>query len=308
MKSILLASAVLQATHMGSWYPKGKQLDSLLQSAYSSSSTIELNNDRIIRGIIVPHAGYTFCVQTSMNAFRNINPDQYDRVFVLGPSHHMAIRYCTIADATSAESPYGEIPFDIESAQYLLNNYPKLFKKLGRSTAEVEHSLEMEFPLLKYLFKSKPFKIIPIMVGSLTYQQCKDVSEALSQYKNDPKTLFVISSDFCHWGSRFGYQYLPPDNGRNLKVYQRIEELDRKGAEMIATGNPEKFFNYLEETENTICGRNPILIIMNLFEKDGMSATFPAYSQSENIISMSGSSVSYFAGIITVNNESSDEI
>ena len=141
------------------------------------------------------------------------------------------------------------------------------------------------------------------MVGSLSYQSCKEVAEALSQYADDPRTLFVISSDFCHWGSRFGYQYLPPDEGKHLKVYQRIEELDRKGADMISTGDPEKFLNYIEETENTICGRIPILIVMNIFKNKGMTATFPAYSQSENIVSMSGSSVSYFAGVITVKNE-----
>lgn len=300
MNSILLSAAILQAAHMGVWYPKGSQLNSLLQSAYSDSLIINPDVDRVVRGIIVPHAGYTFCVRTSMNAFRNIDPNQYDRVIVLGPSHHMAIRYCTIADATSAETPYGEIPFDIEGAQELLNNYPKLFKKLDRSTASNEHSLEMEFPLLKFVFKSKPFKIIPIMVGSLSYQACKDVAEALSQYVDDSRTLFVISSDFCHWGSRFGYQYLPPDEDENLQIYQRIKKLDKQGADMIATGDPETFLEYIEETENTICGRIPILVIMNLFKNKGMSATFPAYSQSERITSMYDSSVSYFAGIITI--------
>ena len=31
--------------------------------------------------------------------------------------------------------------------------------------------------------------------------------ELLARYLDDPGNLFVISSDFCHWGSRFTYQF-----------------------------------------------------------------------------------------------------
>lgn len=29
----------------------------------------------------------------------------------------------------------------------------------------------------------------------------------LAPYLDDPSNLFVISSDFCHWGSRFSYTF-----------------------------------------------------------------------------------------------------
>ena len=32
----------------------------------------------------------------------------------------------------------------------------------------------------------------------------------LAPYFDDPSSLFVISSDFCHWGSRFSYNYYDP--------------------------------------------------------------------------------------------------
>lgn len=31
--------------------------------------------------------------------------------------------------------------------------------------------------------------------------------QLLSKYLDDPANLFVISSDFCHWGQRFGYTF-----------------------------------------------------------------------------------------------------
>ena len=298
MNSILLTSAILNAAHMGLWYPTGAQLDHMIEKAYEAA-TIS-NNDGLIRAVIVPHAGYTYCLKTSLYAYKNIDPDKYDRVFILGPSHHYPINYCTIADATSAETPYGELQFDVDTAQELLNNYHLLFKKLNLIAAEKEHSLEMQFPLIKYIFKDRQVKIVPIMVGSLTYDDIKRVSKAFKKYSDDPRTLFIISSDFCHWGKRFGYQYLPeiPDDSHK-KIFQIIEKLDREASQMISSGKPKKFIQYLHKTNNTICGRISILILMKLF-KEKSYYEFLSYSMSENITSLNDSSVSYYSAIIRV--------
>jgi AmmeMemoRadiSam system protein B len=246
----------------------------------------------LVRAIIVPHAGYTYCVETSLHAFAQVDPSLYDRVVVLGPSHRVPISCCTIADGTTAECCYGNIPFDMEMVEALVKNHRDMFVKLALREAEIEHSLEMEFPLLKFVFGDKPFKIVPIMVGSIGAAKSAQVAAALEPFA-DPRTLFVISSDFCHWGSRFGYQYLPNDPGA---IYEKIERLDRMATEKISTGDPNQFAQYLEETKNTICGRWPITIMMNVFH--GWTASWPRYSQSSNITSRNDSSVSYMAGVI----------
>ena len=228
-----------------------------------------------------------------MNAFVSIDPTLYKHVIVLGPSHHLPINYCTIAAANRAETPYGEIPFYEKAVQEIFERGADVFRLLDCDTAAEEHSLEMEFPLLKFVFREEDFDIVPIMVGSLSLKQCERVAEVLKVYAEDPETLFVISSDFCHWGARFGFTYLPSGKG---EIHERIEEMDRAGADQIATGNPQNFYKYLKETGNTICGRNAILIMMYMFPE--LKATFPAYSQSSRITSRRDSSVSYMAGII----------
>jgi predicted class III extradiol MEMO1 family dioxygenase len=40
----------------------------------------------------------------------------------------------------------------------------------------------------------------------------------------DPQNLFVISSDFCHWGSRFRYNYYDKSAG---PIWKSIENLDK---------------------------------------------------------------------------------
>jgi len=44
------------------------------------------------------------------------------------------------------------------------------------------------------------FTIVPILVGSLTLDREQSYGQLLARYLADPDNLFVISSDFCHWG------------------------------------------------------------------------------------------------------------
>ena len=44
------------------------------------------------------------------------------------------------------------------------------------------------------------FTVVPIMVGELKGDKGTIYGKILSAYLEDPENLFVISSDFCHWG------------------------------------------------------------------------------------------------------------
>lgn len=52
------------------------------------------------------------------------------------------------------------------------------------------------------------------------------------KYFDDPGNVFVFSSDFCHWGSRFKFTYYNKEDGQ---IWQSIEKLDGEG--MIAIQN-----------------------------------------------------------------------
>lgn len=51
------------------------------------------------------------------------------------------------------------------------------------------------------------FTIIPILVGSLSPEKEQQYGAILSSYLADPENLFVVSSDFCHWG-KLSYEVL----------------------------------------------------------------------------------------------------
>lgn len=290
---------MLPATHAGSWYPRGKPLTNMLTSAFETATVNESAKGKV-KAIVVPHAGYEYCISTSTYAFKSIDPSNFNRCIIIGPSHRIYITHCTIADATTFETPYGEIPFDTQSAEHLTKEHPKLFKKLDIKTASAEHSLEMECPILKFLFdqKNKSFSVLPIMIGSINDKTAKEVASALAPIVNDPQTLLVVSSDFCHWGNDFEYTYLPKDAKGTIN--EKIEALDREGMKNISTCDVSKFAEFIDRTGDTICGEVPIKIAMQAI--DGKyNVEWPHYSQSSpNLRSQRESCVSYAAGIFRV--------
>lgn len=44
------------------------------------------------------------------------------------------------------------------------------------------------------------FTIIPVLVGALSESKEQEFGKLFSKYLADPSNLFVVSSDFCHWG------------------------------------------------------------------------------------------------------------
>lgn len=75
------------------------------------------------------------------------------------------------------------------------------------------------------------------------------------RYMEDDDTVFVISSDFCHWGRAFRFQYYHPEDGA---IWESIEKLDKMGANYICNHDLDGFSKYIDTYHNTICGRNCI--------------------------------------------------
>ena len=80
------------------------------------------------------------------------------------------------------------------------------------------------------------------MVGQISNDQEQAYGAILSQYYKDPATVFVISTDFCHWGS--GFDYTPYDNSKG-QIWEFIEWLDMTGVRLIEAHDSNGFNSYL---------------------------------------------------------------
>jgi len=69
----------------------------------------------------------------------------------------------------------------------------------------------------------------------------------------------------------------------------------------IEDHDPAGFGDYLDETENTICGRHPISVLLNIIIKSKFSESlitrFVRYAQSEPVKNLNQSSVSYASAV-----------
>ncbi|KAM7490053.1 hypothetical protein LguiA_032974 [Lonicera macranthoides] len=279
---------IRRASHAGSWYTDdpnklAEELDGWLRESGLSKSPD-------VRGVIAPHAGYSYSGRAAAFAFGNIDPTKISRVFLLGPSHHYYTPKCALTKATVYKTPIGDLPIDLEVNEEL--KATGKFEVMDLQVDEAEHSMEMHLPYLAKVFQGYAVKIVPIMVGAVNAENEAMYGQLLAKYVDDPNNFFSVSSDFCHWGSRFNYTRYDKECGA---IHESIEAMDRMGMDIIETGDPEAFKRYLSETHNTICGRHPISVFLHMLRNclTKIKVKFLRYEQSSHCKNMRDSSVSY---------------
>jgi len=124
----------------------------------------------------------------------------------------------------------------------------------------------MHLPFIAKVFADakQPIKLLPMMVGQVGAADLPKYAEMLKGYFLDPRTLFVISSDFCHWGSDFDYQPVLQEFEKQgaTAIHKSIAALDQHGMTLIEKHDLRGFQEYLAQTGNTICGERPIQVLL----------------------------------------------
>jgi len=290
------------ATHAGSWYDdSAKRLRAELDGYFGECSG-DGECAKPARAIVSPHAGYAYCGRTMarsytalMAYFRTLPDDYVPQVVIMGPSHHTPLRKCGMTTFAQWASPFGTVDVDQELCHALQKALGDgNVSQVSRGTDEDEHSLEMMVQFILYAADhagKSTVRIAPMMVGGRVDSHI--IGRALNTL--DEKVAIVVSSDFCHWGARFGYQMLPPALNPEEPVYERIERLDRMGAERIAAVDLDGFKTYLENTDNTICGRDSICALLAMVQESKKTVTGKIlfYDQSSHCANTRQSSVSY---------------
>lgn len=294
------------ATHAGSWYDNNgvaltKQLDRFLVNAHSQLGEGVLDG-KTVKAVITPHAGYRFSGPTAGFSYAALqkNAQDVNRVFILGPSHHLYSTKALLTKAQELATPQGVLRVGIDETESLakLDGFEK-WPSLHHD--QMEHSIELQLPFVYALYGQNPqVRVVPIVIGHTSASAHRKIADALVPYFADPGTVFIISSDFCHWGARFHYQ---ARSDPQVPIHKGIEKLDRMGMNIIETKSYSAFAEYLEDTKNTICGRNPICVLLCMIESfessnpdTALSLRFTHYDQSSKCLEMTDSSVSYAAG------------
>ena len=237
----------------GFWYPANRESLRNLATSYLSKATIGEIDGRIV-AVIAPHAGIEHCGQVAAHSFAPLRKQKFKKVLILAPSHWGGYRGASILKANYYKTPLGLIELDLETCDKLLK--ADLIDTI-QSAHLREHSLENLLPFLQLTLGE--FKLIPIVVGSLSDEDYQVLSSTIKKHI-DKDTLIVVSSDFTHFGARFGYT--PFEINGNVR--NNIEKLDYRVIDNIIRCDFEGFRQYLQRTGATICGRVPIGLLLKI--------------------------------------------
>lgn len=248
-------SRTRRSTLAGTWYAAGEarlreQVDALLQAAQPAPVATRL------AGLIVPHAGYAYSGRAAAAGYVCLTAAAYPRIVILAPSHFAGFRGAALLDVDGFETPLGTVAVD-RDALATLRSQP-LFREDAAPYRE-EHSLEIQLPFLQRVAPTA--RVVPVLIGALGEADYVTVAAGLGALAA-AGTIFVVSSDFVHYGWRFDYLPFPAAGAEQVR--SGLRALDMGAIECVCAGDAARFRHYVADTGATICGRMPIGVFLTL--------------------------------------------
>ncbi len=216
--------------------------------------------------LIVPHAGYMYSGLVAAHGYSSLKKHKYKRVIIVGPSHTKRFRGASIGAFTHYKTPLGLLEVDRKVCDKLLMKPKALTKRefwpfgTMEPSHVAEHAIETQLPFLQFLLEDD-FKIVPILLGFLKNEDYDEIAKQLKLLINKD-TLIVISSDFMHYGTSYGYT--PFKNN----IEENITKYDYKAFESIVAVDFNQFRSYKMQTGSNICGANPIAVLLKTLPRN----------------------------------------
>ena len=276
---------VKQSTLAGRWYAGDPgqlrgQVDGLLAAAAPPAL------DAPLRGVLVPHAAYQYSGRAAAAAYRCVAGSGCGRVVILAPSHFSWFRGVAVLDVDAFATPLGLVPVE-PGAVAALGGQP-LFEERP-DAYEDEHALEIQLPFVQRVASGAT--LVPLLVGDLEVDDYEPIAETLRNFV-DERTLFIVSSDFVHYGRHFHYLPFPSDGVEPVRT--ALQQLDMGAIARVCDCDPTGFREYVADTGATICGRNPIALFLTMSRRR-LRGTLLAYYTSLDVTGDYEHSVSYAA-------------
>ncbi len=283
----------MQQTHAspfaGQWYPADRsELGELITRSIEEAQS----RSRYVRdggmAFVVPHAAPMYSGSVAAAAYRHIEARAPRRIVLLGFSHHRRVAGIAVPQIAHITTPIGTSSIDTDSVREVAAHWPF---RMAPETVLCDHSVEIQLPFLQ---RAAPqASILPLYVGPLTQQERVAAASRLRWLLNDA-TVLVASSDLTHYGQSFGYTPFPLNND----TPRHLEELDAGFISAAGSLDPELFLADLRSKHATVCGYEPIALLLETLRGSGTSEIFQEcldYRTSGEITADFAHSVSYGA-------------
>lgn len=281
-----MTKKVMVSPLAGQWFPAGER--ALREEIAERVKGITVVRKKNVCAAVVPHAGYRYSGSVAAGVFLRIDPNGYDRVVVIGPSHYVGMRnQMSVADATHFATPLGELRVD---APFVASLRKLPFVTCLPEAHAREHSDQIQLPLIQACL-STSLPVVCVVCGQ--FDAANLVSAAASfRALLDDRTLVVASSDFTHYGANYGYVPF------NKDVFKNLEDLDMGIFDFFERKDVAGFMKRLDETGATVCGRDPLSFLLAMMPEDA-KVERTAYATSGQMLHDTHNSVSYVGALVT---------
>ncbi|MEQ8821926.1 MAG: AmmeMemoRadiSam system protein B [Sumerlaeia bacterium] len=260
-------------------------------SAKSPPAKLDLAPNSL-RAILAPHIDYMRGGEAYAWAYKAVAEHSQATTFVILGTLHRPCGHPFIATRKAYETPLGTAEVDREALDFLENKFGGELYDEEYLHAQ-EHTIELQVVYLQHVLQNRPFKIVPILVGSFEEllmvdppMQPTDVPE-IAQFIEALKAtmahlgkrgLLIGGVDFSHCGPEFG------DEVKNTP--QREEEVRERDTVMlkhIDTLDAKGFFDFFrgDFNETKVCSIAPIYCLLQALAPDTEGKTL-IYSQSND--------------------------
>lgn len=271
---------IRKALHAGTFYPRfGNQIQEQIATWLKDAVPTPVN-ERCL-GLVLPHAGYVYSGACAALGLASVAHESIESIIILHPSHQSNHFDLSVSPFSEYECPLGNLHLDGE-----------LYRRLSAAGEQnldldyhaMEHSLEIQLPLIKHFFPQA--KICPVMIGNQIPQVAQRLADLLYDivYKSGRRILILVSSDLSH------YHNAEKAEAMDAQVIRHITNLD---AEALWRGAS---LGKLEA-----CGIGGIMSLLRLAEHYSMAKVrIVNYTHSGKVSGMNNQVVGYLAARIFV--------
>jgi MEMO1 family protein len=261
-----------------------------------------VEKDGAIRAVLLPHMDYERGGVTYGWGLKELVERTDASLFVIIATSHYSHRRFTLT-RQNFTSPFGRVETDQAYIDRIVREYGDgLF---ADPFAHVkEHSIELEVVAMQYIFGTKPFRIVPLLVGS--FSDCVDdrsrpearedigrMIHALrvAEVEAGEKICYVISGDLAHIGPKFRDER--PVSEAQL-AHSRSQ--DERILNQAMRADPDGYFDVIaeEQDERRICGLPPTYVTLSAIRpSSGKLLHYGRFVNPEGYESVSFASMSF---------------
>ena len=290
-------SAVRSGWFAGSWYPQDPtSVRTLINESIKMAASVA--KEPVYGGVrfaVLPHAGLTYSGR-GLAHLLSMDTSLIQRVLILAPSHNSVIPDNTLSfgQFSGFETPLG-----------LLSSFKTGLEHQGpdaTSVVQKEHAVEMVLPFLAFI-QEKEQKEIQVAMALINHVSDHSVARSLAQriakalhLDETEDTLVIASSDFTHYGGRFGFT--PYGSTLDKKTRTQISQNDLAIARMLADGELGPLFLSNRIGRNTICGLAASSIVSALAKRENMQGRVIDYYTSSDLSEQKASDLVAYATIL----------